>query len=854
MVKESFLGRLASFAGRHYRGVFLAFALALALAGFGASRLQFDTDVLNLLPPDDPVFQTFRETMENFGSFDNLLVGLRLPEGIAVEPYQDFSEELADGLRGMSELKAVEDRLQAPERLIEQILPAAVLYLDAEGRQELAARLSPAGVAQQVDELHRRLGTPLALGLRDLLKVDPLGISSLLLKRLEGARGSVEVDWQSGSYLSVDRRMLLILGEPTERPQNIGFDRRLVGGVEERFATLLARWPEIGGELPPPQLVLGGAYLTALDDARFIQGDMIRNTATSVLGVLLLFFFAFRRPSALLYALLPLAAGLLLTFGFAGFALGRLSNATSGVAALLIGLAIDFVIVSYGRYVEERQRGAGIGEALAQMSGSSGRAVVVGAVTTAATFGAFLCTDFPGLREMGLLTAVGILLCMVSVLLLLPALLSWSEARHRRRSSQPRLYLHGFGSEGLISFSLRRPGWVLAAAAVVTVVAAGYLPTIGFEDSMAAMRPKGNRGLDGAAQVAEHFGSGFDFTMLLISGDSLEEVLQGAAAASEGAQELVRSGVLSGYRSITSILPPLEDQREALAWLEQQRKAGLDSQRVAEDFRREATGQGLRASSFEAGLGLLAQALDRRQPLGVDEIGATEQGRRFLEQFLRGSDEAGWKSVVRLYPPDNRFRREAPEEVLALAERLGPKTAVAGSNVVNTRVREIVRRDALLAGLLGFVLVALLLWLDFRSLRDTLLSLIPLVVGIVWMLGAMAAFGLKANFMNIFVSTMIIGIGVDYGLHMIHRYREIEKTGDRDLLEGLQQTGKAVLAAALSTVVGFGSMSLSHYPGLRTTGYVAILGAVATAFVAITVLPALLELLARRLSGRRGSR
>ncbi len=135
-----------------------------------------------------------------------------------------------------------------------------------------------------------------------------------------------------------------------------------------------------------------------------------------------------------------------LTFGFAGLTYGKLSAATSGVAALLIGLGIDFVIVSYGRFVEERQQGASLEEGLARMSGSSGRAVVVGAVTSAATFYAFGVTEFTGLFQMGLLTGTGILFCMAAVLWLLPAMLSWSEDHHRKRARQPRLYLHGLGS------------------------------------------------------------------------------------------------------------------------------------------------------------------------------------------------------------------------------------------------------------------------------------------------------------------------------------------------------------------------------------------------------------------------
>jgi predicted RND superfamily exporter protein len=138
----------------------------------------------------------------------------------------------------------------------------------------------------------------------------------------------------------------------------------------------------------------------------------------------------------------------------------------------------------------------------------------------------------------------------------------------------------------------------------------------------------------------------------------------------------------------------------------------------------------------------------------------------------------------------------------------------------------------------GFVFVGLLLYLEYRRLADTLLSLLPLSVGMLWMLGGMVLLGLEMNFFNIFVTTMIIGIGVDYGIHMVNRYREHETDAPPELEKSLRETGRAVVLAALSTIVGFGSMSLSHYPGVRSMGLVAVLGALATAFVAITLLPA----------------
>jgi uncharacterized protein len=97
------------------------------------------------------------------------------------------------------------------------------------------------------------------------------------------------------------------------------------------------------------------------------------------------------------------------------------------------------------------------------------------------------------------------------------------------------------------------------------------------------------------------------------------------------------------------------------------------------------------------------------------------------------------------------------------------------------------------------------------------------------------------NFINIFVTTMIIGIGVDYGVHVLHRFREVRDLPRDQFESGIVETGKAVVAAALSTIVGFGSIIFSHYPGLQTTGKVAILGTLSTSLITITLLPAILS-------------
>jgi len=840
---HSALERLALFASRHYRGVFVGSALVVAVALGLATRLRFDTDVLDLLPQSDPAVRTYRETLEEFGSLDFLIIAVRIPEGAILDPYEEFVEALGEELAEVELLNEVEYSLGELEELIAEFFPKSLFFLDQESLERMAARLSDEQLSERAHEVRRTLGMPQGLALKQLLLLDPLGVTDVFFDRIATSTAGLKLDWTRGFFLSRDHRMLLILSKPVPAPQNVDLTREMVEDVRAVVRGGLDRWDEIAGpDAPPaPEVELAGRHMVALGDESVIRKDFLVNVVTSTLGVLLLFVFAFRRFGPLLYAVVPLATGLSLTFGFSYLLYGRLSAATSGVAALLVGLGIDFIIVSYGRFVDERQRGRSFEGALRRMSGSCGRAVVVGGVTSAATFYAFGVTDFTGLREMGFLTGTGILFCMVAVLLQLPALLTWSERRHARRATSPRLFLHGFGSGRLIRFCLAHPRPVLGASLVVTLIF-GYLALgLRFEDSVRSMRPEGSEAVEFREEVAERFGSGFESMMLLIEGQSPEEVLELVDDAAMRAQALVEAGVLTGVDSVSSVIPPLAQQRRVLDWLAEARQDRLDPARIRASFVSSADAAGLRVEPFENGLDLFVEAVSVSSPIDIPELERSPQGRHLLNRYLRRID-GGWQSVVYLYPPPRIWRREPPPQVVELAAAMGPNVTLTGGNVVSSRLRASILEDAGQGVALGFVLVGLLLLLDYRRLSYMLMSLAPLVMGMVWMLGIMALFNLAMNFMNIFVTTMIIGIGVDYGVHAIHRYRENQQRGRGGLETDLVETGRAIAMAAVSTMVGFGSLSLSSYPGLRSMGLVAILGALTTSLVALTVLPAFLRL------------
>jgi predicted RND superfamily exporter protein len=801
--------------------------LAWVAAGLLATRVEVETDILSLVPRNNPVVEGFKKTVARFGSVDTLLVVIHLDPELELETTIDFADSLASSLRDWDLIDWVEYRVGSTAEAAIPLLDRATLFLDPEELDEVLAGLDDEGLKETAMRLRAQLMAPQSVVTKNLLRLDPFGLLPRILSKIRFGGVGVRVDPETGCLIDDGRRFLLMMAKPTGPAQDLKFDRRLKAGLAERVEAAEEAWRGEGGGDVPPLVEFTGGYVVALDDARLITSDMVVGLVSSLIGVMALFLLAFRRRAALVYAFFPLVTGIALAFAFGAVALGRINSLTSAFGGLVIGLGIDFIIVLYARYVEERRSGASHEEAVDAMGRLTGVGVLLGAVTTAATFYAFLVTDFAGLWELGLLTGTGILLLVVTVFLLLPALLTIIQ--QRGRGDRP-LHLHSFGSDLLFRASMRRPGLTIAAAALITLVLGFGISRLKWDDDFRNMRSGDNRAIQLRQEVMDAFDLRFSPMVLRCDGADETEALAGCRAILPELEALVDGENLAGVDTIAGIIPPRAVQEESIARLEE---AAPALEGVRGRFEMALRSSGLNPAAFSDGIEIFMTALDRRQPLSLVDLEGTPLARVVDRYVAAGDGEVS--AAIYLYPPVGEWRRGASPALQALISRY-PGIVLAGPNIISAELRKIVWDDALKAAVLGMIVVFILMWLDLGGPLRALLALLPLAVGMVWMLGAMGLMGLRLNFFNIFVLTMIIGIGVDYGVHLLHRW--YESGGDR---EALAETAKAIAVAALTTMVGFGSLVLSHYPGLRSVGAAAILGAFSTAVLGITLLPALLS-------------
>ena len=334
-------------------------------------------------------------------------------------------------------------------------------------------------------------------------------------------------------------------------------------------------------------------------------------------------------------------------------------------------------------------------------------------------------------------------------------------------------------------------------------------------------RTEGSRVQD---ELEERFQFPKNVVLVLAEGPELDPVLEKHRIL---ARELTTGGEVS-LASALAFLPPSSEQA---AVSELVTRAGLSAEVVARRLEAAATRAGFRPgvfARFEERLPVLFDSSERITYDGLMEHGLGPVVSRFIVR-----NDNGYMAATYLYA-------ETPSEVSRLAgvvASIDPSFLVTGQVLVNEELRASLLPQFLKGVVIGSVIVILLIYLNFRSVRLTLLCLLPTVLGLLWGGGLFAVTGIELDLFSVFGIVMVIGIGVDYGIHILHRF-QLEGSGS--IPDFLPWTGAAVALAAVTTTIGFGTLALSSYAPLGKLGIVSATCVVFIAFASLLVLPVVL--------------
>ena len=800
--------------------VLVAGGAVLAVSLLLVARVTFDANILKLLPRKGPAVKSFDAYLQHFGTIDHLYVLFEVPPDAQISDGEAFIDNYVEGLRKAPEIASVDAELFDDVKDWSYLFDRELLLLGPEQARAALRRFAPPEMAGELAR-SRSLLAMSSPEVKAYVQQDPLGLLGMLRDRLGRGRPLVDFDPTQKGYVSRDGRSRLVMAKPVRPPFDTDFCKQLfvrLAAVEAVARAAAAG--EAGAQAGPADVSVrvAGGYRIALDAERVIRRELVVNSTGSLVGMLLLMLVVFRTPWILLYCTVPLALAALLTLGVNGLR-GPLSPATTGYSAMLFGLGIDGIVLLYLRSREERGRGVGAEDAIARSSGTAG-SVMVAYATTAATFLALLLVDFPSLEDLGRLVGLGILICGVLLLTLLPALIgATSPSRVERQVT----------SAWLGRFVERRGLGILVAAAVLTVGLGAAGTRLQLNTSVEKLQVRTESSAI-EQEVADRFSLPHDVVLAVGEGPRLDPLVASAYALATAVARDLPSVAVSGP---DTVLPPASEQEAVRALFGQAR---LDPAGVAADLEREAATAGFRPGTFEPFTQRLPRMFDPSNRLTYQ--GLIDHGLAPLVSRHVTAVPGGFLVVVYLSP-------RGPTDL----DRLGALVATHAPSFRLTGILSINRELAagflpqFLKGLtVGALAVALFMYLVFRNVRNTLLAFASTTLGFIWSAGLLALFGVELDLFSLFAAVTFVGIATDYDIYVIYRYT-VE--GTRPMREVLTRTGPGILVCGGTTLIGFGSLINSSYGPLHSFGIASVTMIGCSLVASLLVLPAVLQQVTR---------
>ncbi len=894
------LGRWAHLIGRNPRTVVVAaLLLAVVCIILTATRLEFQPDRNDLLSPSLPWNRIFIQWQQTFPGKDDLIVIADFgadPERSQPEEQRNTLDGLASAIERMPGIKRVEwrhpqsafsprtirllpwdrfnerlDEIASSKALLQS--PSAATFIGQITR-ELRASESDAGgdnggdaaerenkAYMQIQKLHA-----LIVAMRSRLLADDDDDGLTLGRQMSGQRPY--------QYLTPDERFHFIRVTPLKDEGSLNEYATAIASIRKAIGEHRGQAEEAGMALG-----LTGIPVIEMDETKVATLDSTIASIVSVALILILMMIAFYSVRTPLLAIASLLIGIAWSFGYATLAIGHLQVISVVFTVMLLSLGVAYGIHIASRFELMRHaRAAGRGGYMATMRDTIetvGPGVFTGALTTAAAFGATLFTDFKGVAEMGNIAAVGIGLCLLAMLSVFPALLRLFRSEHRHIKPMDRRDFHFFQDRWVLPFA-RRPWITITLATLISLASLAAISRMRFDFDLLNLFPRGVESVDWQTQLSQagrpiYFGASVC--------QDIDEA-RSVAARMKG-----RQTVSSTFGGIGILFPDEEDRK--IERLNQVRARLIDAQPALQTGTPEpdlhSTLQSLQLAMtlaaardmperFREAIGKLAAATGQT----IEEVSALEPPLR-RQRFQRLEDEyRQWRGesarqIAAALDPSPLSPADLPADLLnpyiasdgRVALEVYPDLPAGVDSILSPaflpqyvtdmeaihpditgpapqiyRSGLLIKESYQLAGLLALLVVFTLVYLDFLRLLDALLTLIPVAIGFAVTFGIMWCLGMPINPANIIVLPLMFGIGVDAGVHMLHRYRQSPDLRPLGLASG---TGKGITITNLATVLGFATLMFARHRGVASLGFVLTTGIALTTLTCWFVMPAVLE-------------
>ncbi len=813
--------------------VLVLLAVLGALGSWGAAKLSIDSNQLHMMRPDLPEVQALERVIDMVGGAGFLVIGLRSDDPKLL---REVADDLNTALSAdKAHVRSVTYRL--PVDFIRRNLGLFVDTADLlSAKQRIDAYLHDQVRRASPFYVELRPTPPVALHLDDLVeKYGHVGKKSL----------------RDEYTVADDGQLLLLLIKPmwdsSELDRTDAFVRdlrRQLPGLAALHARGVTLREDYNRQTPSGKTVtygISGAYKMFVDDSLAIADSLAPVSVLAFVAILLITIVFFRKIAPTAIVIGGMVLGTVIAMGFCWLCFGQLNMVTSILGGILMGFGVDYGIQFIYRARIELGLGKAYDVALRDALVFAGRPASVAAVVTAGSFFILITSDFKGFSQFGVLAGCGTLLIALTLFCWSPAILAligqWDPSAPARWIGTSPLSLTN--AEGVEKRIPHPRGLLMIAGVAVLLLSLAAVPWHGdsstshsslsrwtrgivFEEDTRALLPANQTSVLFQDEINDRFGTMAD--TVAVYTQTLEQAKEVYDELSQHPQKY--DSVLPPVVSLYTFVPPPDQAAKNAKILDEWRQSWTDLN--VEDLPQDQ----------RAGADQFLQALQAK-PYSINDVPAV-----YSSQFkeLPGSKPENRGYLTFLYAKEDLRNGKAmgrfADQVHHIHCASGRTYESAGPAILYAMLARTVLRDGIWAVILAALWILAVHYLDFRSVPLAAVSVIPLVLGLVCLLGVMAMTGLSLNFMNIIILPILLGFGVSHGLYLLHRFLE----GTSPWV-ALQSVGAAVASSTLTAVAGFGALLVASHKGLQSMGLIACMGLLLTLLASFTVLAAVLQLL-----------
>jgi len=863
--------------------VLAAVISAVAAGVWTAQSLGYKVSRVDLLDPKSDYNKLWIDYIREFGEDDDAVVVVEGPtRDRVVNVLEELSREVAqDGDRFRSVLHEV-DLSKIRAKGLHYLSPKDLAAIDgfiAQTEPILAGGWTHLKVASMVGGLAGQMvaGGPqpvdrnqAASGMQEPPLASLERYSESLLASLEAGRRAA--DGGTGGYVSPWPRMPESLSTLRDlssqhllaKDGQLGFVLLRLAKSKDGFAGTSAATDElrrliklVGGRNPDMTIGLTGLPVMEDDEMRTSQQSMMWASGLSLAAVIVVIIAGFGGVRHAFMANAVLVVGMAWAFAWATASVGHLNILSVTFTVTMIGVGIDYGTYYIGRYLEMRRRGLSCEDALLDASASVGPGILTGAITTSVAFFCAALTSFVGVAELGMIAGGGILLCCAAELLVLPAVVAIVDRGPLGSRLPTPVPVH----EWLAPLG-KHPRFVALAAMAATMAVASGFHELHYDHNLLNLQADGLESVAVEKKLLAECDQSVWYALSIA--DSREELLARK-------EQLTKLATVERVDEIASLLPVDEELKrpliesirgrlaglperppeipidrldglgETLAWAQGEaakRPGGLRTawhlERARETLRRMGPNecfQSLASFQQQAAGDLLTRlhalsAVADPAPPKLEDLPPS-----LVDRFVGMNG----RHLLKIYGRGDIWNFASLERFVKEVRSIDPRAT--GNPLQAYEASLEMKRSYEQAGLYSLIVILAVLWLDFRSITNSLLAALPLALGMAQTLGLMGLVGIDLNPANLIGIPLLLGIAVDYGVHIVHD--SLERPGPYRISAS---TANSVLVDALTTILGFGALMVASHKGLESLGRVLTIGVTTCTLTSLIFLPAVLAM------------